>query len=109
MSGDKFEEDDDVPQLSAETLKALQEFYAESQASLENLKEDWVRDREIFFLQINKNNNFVSFLNNLKQLSQFWYDKNTSETLTKEVLTSAFESKRYCNKLYLFILLFLFL
>ncbi len=42
MSGDKFDDDDEVPQLSAETLKALQEFYAESQASLENLKEDWV-------------------------------------------------------------------
>lgn len=43
MSGDKFDDEDDVLQLSAETLKALQEFYAESQAQEDTIKEDWVK------------------------------------------------------------------
>lgn len=74
MSGDQFEDDDDVPTLSAEALKALQEFYAESQQNQGKIDEDW-------------------------QLSQFWYDKTTSETLTREVLTLALQSKEYISRL----------
>ena len=36
------EEDDDVPQLSADTLKALQEFYAETEENCAKIDEDWV-------------------------------------------------------------------
>lgn len=38
------ESDDDVPQLSADTLKALQEFYAENENSAEDIDEDWVSE-----------------------------------------------------------------
>ncbi len=34
--------DDDIPQLSAETLKALKEFYAESESASNQIDEDWV-------------------------------------------------------------------
>lgn len=70
MSGGQFDDDDDVTQLSAEALKALEEFYAETQLNEGEIDEDW-------------------------QLSQFWYDKPTSETLVKEVLTLALQSKKY--------------
>ncbi|GAA6094659.1 EEF1A lysine methyltransferase 1 [Tachysurus ichikawai] len=52
--GDREEEDDDVPQLSAAALAALQEFYEENEAGTTALshsytvgaiQEDWVRDR----------------------------------------------------------------
>ena len=60
-------DDDDVPQLSADTLRALQEFYAEKESKEETeIDEDW-------------------------QLSQFWYDSVTGETLAKEALTLALE------------------
>lgn len=39
------DDDDDVPQLSAEALKALQEFYTESEAKPEGsteVEENWV-------------------------------------------------------------------
>ena len=35
-------DDDDIPQLSAEALKALQEFYAETEAQEKKLDENWV-------------------------------------------------------------------
>jgi hypothetical protein len=36
--------------------------------------------------------NFLNQTHFIKQLSQFWYDKNTSETLAKEVFTLAFQN-----------------
>ncbi|EDV24898.1 Protein-lysine N-methyltransferase n6amt2 [Trichoplax sp. H2] len=58
--------DDDVPRLSANTLAALQDFYQEqSQAQDQNcVGEDW-------------------------QLSQFWYDNQTAETLAKEAIKAS--------------------
>lgn len=35
-------DDDDTPQLSAEALKALHEFYEETKANSDNITEDWV-------------------------------------------------------------------
>ncbi len=61
--------DDDVPQLSAETLRALQEFYNEKESKKEtDIDEDW-------------------------QLSQFWYDSVTGETLAREALTLALKDQ----------------
>jgi hypothetical protein len=36
------DEDDDIPCLSAETFKALQEFYCEREAIEKNIDENWV-------------------------------------------------------------------
>ncbi|RXM29622.1 Protein-lysine N-methyltransferase N6AMT2 [Acipenser ruthenus] len=68
-----FDSDDDSPQLSAQALAALQEFYLEQQQketsvvdkfSVGAIEEDW-------------------------QLSQFWYSKETAERLAKEVISAA--------------------
>jgi hypothetical protein len=42
--------DDDVPQLSVEALRALQEFYAESESNCAKIDEDWVKFKKIFNL-----------------------------------------------------------
>ena len=42
-NSEEIESDDDVSQLSAETLKALQAFYAENENKTEtDIDEDWV-------------------------------------------------------------------
>lgn len=41
------DDDDDVPQLSAEALRALQEFYAESEAQAKQIDENWVRKNKL--------------------------------------------------------------
>ncbi|XP_036397163.1 EEF1A lysine methyltransferase 1 [Megalops cyprinoides] len=73
--------DDDVPQLSASTLAALQEFYAEEKFGLTRhgdavdkfsvgaVEEDW-------------------------RMSQFWYSEETAERLAEEVLLAAGEGGR---------------
>lgn len=67
---DHNESDDDAPQLSVEALTALREFYAEQMIAQEQRqdsvtqsmpKEDW-------------------------QLSQFWYDDQTAQSLAEEAL-----------------------
>lgn len=79
--------DDDVPYLSADTFKALQEFYAEKEAIEKGIDENWVRyQKNCRLVQKTKKN--ADFLKQ-KQLSQFWYDKATSERLAKEALTNA--------------------
>ena len=40
---DNEDQDDDVPFLSPEALKALQEFYEENRESEEILEENWVK------------------------------------------------------------------
>ena len=43
---DHYEDDDnDVPQLSIEAFKALQEFYAETEAQSKQIDENWVSCR----------------------------------------------------------------
>ncbi|XP_022817601.1 EEF1A lysine methyltransferase 1 [Spodoptera litura] len=67
--------DDDVPALSAETFAALQEFYAEQQKRqeiLDKLEAD------------NKLKENILFDENW-QLSQFWYDESTVQTLVRVV------------------------
>lgn len=45
MSSQFDQEDDDIPTLSVETLKALQEFYAENQVEeKKEIDENWVGD-----------------------------------------------------------------
>ena len=36
-------DDDDMPVLSVEAMRALQEFYAESEANAHKIEEDWVK------------------------------------------------------------------
>lgn len=43
VSNSLVDDDDDIPRLSADTLKALQEFYAESELqNSKNIDENWV-------------------------------------------------------------------
>lgn len=57
---DREEEEEEVPQLSAAALAALQEFYAENEAghsalghgyTVGGIKEDWVRARVVLVLK----------------------------------------------------------
>ncbi|KAJ6662275.1 hypothetical protein lerEdw1_012438 [Lerista edwardsae] len=66
--------DDDVPQLSSETLAALQEFYTEQ------------REREDTKTTERFNNNFLGLIEENWQLSQFWYDKETAVCLANEAV-----------------------
>ncbi|PFX31229.1 EEF1A lysine methyltransferase 1-like [Stylophora pistillata] len=71
--------DDDIPQLSAHTLDALQEFYTNEQQRLEtevsqenkDIDEDW-------------------------QLSQFWYDNRTATILAEEALRASKNGRIAC-------------
>ena len=71
-------DDDDIPQLSAETFAALKEFYKE---------ED---DREVLKSEAGGKNHVASCDMNIFSedwnLSQFWYSEETSKTLARECL-----------------------
>ena len=69
---------DDVPQLSAETFSALQEFYNEQEQ-----KEQIVN--ELNFSSNNANDKDIQNLSEDWQLSQFWYDDETALSLAREV------------------------
>ncbi|XP_072382521.1 EEF1A lysine methyltransferase 1 [Diabrotica undecimpunctata] len=87
---EKGDSDEDLPQLSAETFAALQEFYREEEEREHNinllidqkdvtLKEDW-------------------------QLSQFWYNQDTIDSLVKLTLKSVGDNAKIalisCPSLY---------
>lgn len=74
-------EDDDVPQLSAHTLAALQEFYAE-QKQQANLP---VAGEEKYSVGVIEEN---------WQLSQFWYSPETALRLAEEAIAAAGEGGR---------------
>lgn len=72
--------DDDVPQLSASTLAALQEFYAETNGLAEH-----VTPEEKFS---------VGAVEEDWRMSQFWYSDETASRLAEEVLQAAGEGGR---------------
>ncbi|KAG8524691.1 EEF1A lysine methyltransferase 1 [Galemys pyrenaicus] len=72
-------EDDDMPQLSAHTLVALQEFYAEQKQHTDTSGDE-------------KYN--IGVIEENWQLSQFWYSQETALRLAKEVLAAAGEGGR---------------
>ncbi|CAG9864595.1 unnamed protein product [Phyllotreta striolata] len=74
MSDYGDDDDDDVPQLSAETFAVLQEFYKEQEEREEQLKSS-------------SDNGEVAIVEDW-QLSQFWYNNNTIETLVKIAVKS---------------------
>ena len=74
------DEDDDIPQLSAETFGALQEFYKEQEQ-----KEQIVNELTCS-LENGDNTNNIPNVSEDWQLSQFWYDDETALSLAKEVV-----------------------
>lgn len=71
--------DDDVPQLSAETLAALQEFYAESGSNVTGLGQDSSPTGKFT----------VGAVEEDWHMSQFWYSEETATRLAEEVLHQA--------------------
>ncbi|KAI8498663.1 EEF1A lysine methyltransferase 1 [Branchiostoma belcheri] len=72
------ESDDDVPQLPADTLAVLQQFYTE-QADRERQLQEAIRQQDVGKVELEEDWN----------LSQFWYSDDTADTLTREVLDVA--------------------
>ncbi|XP_047318839.1 EEF1A lysine methyltransferase 1 [Impatiens glandulifera] len=70
------EDDDDLPTLSSHTLEALKQFLSEqTQVQVDDdANSAQVNDKEVSLVTENWN------------LSQFWYDQETAETIAKEVL-----------------------
>jgi hypothetical protein len=74
-------DDDDPPMLSSETLSALKEFLAQQNRSLvvepdpDNVENGEEQEEE------------VALVSEDWRLSQFWYDRETAETVAREVLT----------------------
>lgn len=68
-----MEEDDDMPQLSAHTLLALQEYLREQAGQDEDGEGDGDEKGE------------VSLLSEDWRMSQFWYDEDTAATVASEV------------------------
>ncbi|XP_068121089.1 EEF1A lysine methyltransferase 1 [Hyperolius riggenbachi] len=75
-------DDDDIPQLSAHTLAALQDFYTEQQEQ-ESLKSGHNYDKFS-----------VGAVEEDWQLSQFWYDNETALCLAKEALEASGKNGR---------------
>ena len=69
------DEDDDTPTLSSETLAALKEFLAEQNGPPVNAEDEEEKEKE------------VALVTEDWRLSQFWYDRDTAETVAHEVLT----------------------
>ena len=76
-------DDDDIPQLSAETFSALQDFYKEQEQ-----KEQIVNELTCS-LDSGDNTCGIPTVSEDWQLSQFWYDDETALTLAKEVVRLA--------------------
>jgi hypothetical protein len=74
-------DDDEPPMLSSETLSALKEFLAQQNRSLvvepdpDNVENGEEQEEE------------VALVSEDWRLSQFWYDRETAETVAREVLT----------------------
>ena len=78
-------DDDEDVQLSSYALQALQEFLQQKQSeesgeTQKEISEDWV------LKQILNKSGFLNSIAIFQKLSQFWYDKATTETLAKEVI-----------------------
>ena len=89
MSQNSPDDEDDMPQLSAETFSALQEFYKEQE-----VKEQIVNDLNLS----SSENNKISELNAISedwQLSQFWYDEETAFDFASEVMRVAGDSPEF--------------
>lgn len=83
MAENHVDEDDDVPQLSAETFSALSEFYQEQEEREKELHAAQVMAAEgVGVVQLSEN----------WQLSQFWYDDETSKKLAAECVKQAGEN-----------------
>jgi hypothetical protein len=74
-----MEDDNDVPQLSASTLAALQHFLREQESEQEHEKEDDAVDG-----QDNASESYEMVKENWG-MSQFWYDTDTSKTVADEL------------------------
>ena len=83
MSKCSEDDDNDIPQLSAETFSALQEFYNEQEQKVNTVNE------------LNSSLDNEGNVKNIKslsedwQLSQFWYDEETAFDLANEVVRLA--------------------
>ena len=81
-------DDDDIPQLSAETFSALQDFYKE-QEQKEQIVNELTCSLDSGDNTSGDNTSGIPTVSEDWQLSQFWYDDETALTLAKEVVRLA--------------------
>lgn len=91
---------DSEPELSSETLKILQQVMQEQQEQQERFEKlrQQAEDRFDEAQESNKDLSQITmdFFREDWQLSQFWYDENTSEQLAREVLENTDKDSLVC-------------
>lgn len=68
------EDEDDTPMLSSLTMEALREFLSEQKLSIQQENEEEEEER-------------VKLVSENWNLSQFWYQKETAETISEEIVS----------------------
>lgn len=91
---------DSEPELSSETLRILQQVMQEQQEQQERFEQlrQQAEDRFDEAQESNKDLSQITmdFFREDWQLSQFWYDENTSEQLAREVLENTDKDSLVC-------------
>ncbi|KAK3677433.1 Protein-lysine N-methyltransferase efm5 [Recurvomyces mirabilis] len=89
MAMAKLDDDDDIPQLSADTLGLLQDFLSEKDAKAKQFEELKAKAEEDFEKDGQDGKLSMALFDEDWQASQFWYTDATANTLAEQLLAGA--------------------